>query len=381
MNKKIHIGYLVNHFVPAGVETFLLNLINNLDLSIYQPHLYVFYSSAPDYLSALNKSVVVKHLNREKAYSIKFFRRLKKELQQDHIEIVHTNNWSTFLEGVLIKMQWPALKLLYVQHGLEYYLQNDPSLLKKKLRKLLRTFGRPFYNELVSVSQIGQALLKKEWNSKKTHLIYNGIDLKRFHTNGMLSREDLGLSDKAFIICSVGRLMDVKNYLCLFKAVELLIPRIPNLLFLHIGEEFNIGNKQGERLRRFVEEQKVHEHFRFLGRRHDIPDILPLCDVFSLTSYSEGISLSLLEAQAAGLPAVVTNVGGNPEVVLEGVNGFLAASDNEKEVADKIYLLYQDKNLRKTLSTNAHNRVRELFSLENMVNQYQNLYYTLVKEK
>lgn len=379
MNKKIRVGYLVNHFVPAGVETFILNLVNNLDKSLYQPYLYVFYSSADQYIELLDQRVIVRHLSRQSAYSPRFFYKVKKQIQKDQIQILHTNNWSTFFEGVLLKIQQPSLKMVYVQHGLEYYLLNDPSYLKKKLRRLIRGFGRPFYNEMVSVSKIGQKLLEREWNSKKTTLIYNGIDLKKFTATGKLNREKLSIAENAFIVCSVGRLMDVKNYFCLFKAIKILTAIIPDLIFLHIGEEFDIGNKEGDKLLRFVNDNNLQNNFLFLGRRHDIADILALCDVFSLTSFSEGVSLSLLEAQAAGLPAVVTNVGGNPEVVIEGVNGYLATSNNEDEVADKILKLYQDDKLRSELSENAKNRVRQLFSLDGMVEKYQELYGGLAK--
>jgi glycosyltransferase involved in cell wall biosynthesis len=115
-------------------------------------------------------------------------------------------------------------------------------------------------------------------------------------------------------------------------------------------------------------------HVRFLGQRSDIPEFLSAIDTYVLPSLCEGISNSLLEAMATGLPVVASKVGGNPEVIVEGETGLLFPTGNHRELAAQLVLLYQDFEFRARLARAAVQRVREQFSLEHMVRQYEEMY-------
>ena len=102
-------------------------------------------------------------------------------------------------------------------------------------------------------------------------------------------------------------------------------------------------------------------------------------DVFVLSSVTEGISLTLLEAMASGLPVVVTNVGGNPEVVVDGETGFLVPPKNPEKMAEAIITLLKNKELAKKMGVAGRKRVEEKFSLERMVREYEEIYRNLLK--
>ena len=122
----------------------------------------------------------------------------------------------------------------------------------------------------------------------------------------------------------------------------------------------------------------IEEHVQFLGFRDDVPSILSVMDVFVLPSLSEGLSVALLEAMAAGIPTIATRVGGNPELVIDQRTGFLIPPRDTETLASKLLILLQDKELSRTLGDNGRKRVKDSFSFEAMVNNYQQLYERLL---
>lgn len=378
MSKKVRIGYLVNFFEPAGVETYVLNLITKLDKTKFDPYLYVVYRANPDYVKRVEGHATVRYLRRFGGYSAYFFGKLVRALRQDHIDILHVNNWGTFLEGVVPKMMLKQLKVIFVQHGLEYKSYLHAPAAKKVLRRKLYRFGLPRVDSIVSVSHVGRRFLQDEFGANGVQVIHNGIDLARFSHETQLRRADIGLDDKDFVICSVGRIVGVKNYMCLVQGIHHLRQRGLDVKFLHIGQPTSRKDKNQELILDFIEREKLHRQIIFLGKRNDIHQILPLCDAFALTSLSEGISLSLLEAQACSLPAVATNVGGNPEIVRDGVNGLLVPSNDAVAVADAIECLYRDDALRHTMASAAREVVDEHFNLDKMVYQYESAYLSML---
>ena len=119
----------------------------------------------------------------------------------------------------------------------------------------------------------------------------------------------------------------------------------------------------------------------FLGPRPDVPDLLNAMDIFVLPSYSEGMSLALLEAMAAGLPVIATAVGGTPEVVTDGENGLLIPPRDAEALAGALERLLADPALAQHLGANARAHVREHFSLDRLGREINRIYGELVKQK
>jgi len=119
----------------------------------------------------------------------------------------------------------------------------------------------------------------------------------------------------------------------------------------------------------------------FLGQRQDVPDLLQAMDIFVLPSYSEGVSLALLEAMAAGLPVIATAVGGTPEVVTDGVTGLLIPPRDAAALAGALERLLGDPAGARQLGENARRHVREHFSLERLGREINEIYQELVTKK
>jgi glycosyltransferase involved in cell wall biosynthesis len=122
----------------------------------------------------------------------------------------------------------------------------------------------------------------------------------------------------------------------------------------------------------------MEENVRFLGQISNVPQLLTKAKVFALSSLTEGLPMSVIEAMAAGKPTVVTDVGGNGELVVEGETGFLVSSGDAKVFAEKICILLKDKTLAKRMGANGKRRVDSKFSQERMIRYYENVYKTLL---
>ncbi|OGT98274.1 MAG: hypothetical protein A2079_02585 [Geobacteraceae bacterium GWC2_48_7] len=133
------------------------------------------------------------------------------------------------------------------------------------------------------------------------------------------------------------------------------------------------GSKETE-LKALTAGLGIEHQVKFIGQRDDLQEIYPLMDVFLLSSYTEGISITLLEAMVCGLPCVVTDVGGNSEVVLDGVTGFLVPSDAHESMADKVLSLLADPELVAVMGNNGSERVASCFSFSRMMDEYLELY-------
>jgi glycosyltransferase involved in cell wall biosynthesis len=231
-------------------------------------------------------------------------------------------------------------------------------------------------DEIITISASTKATLVKYENypAARVKIVYNGIDLHRFaaqQIDTVVKRQSLGIAPDVKIIGIVGRLDPIKNHAMLLRAFQQVLQHVPDTYLLIVGE-----GPEEQRLKTLAKALDIVEHTLFLDARHDIPELLRIFDVFVLSSFREGTSVSLLEAMGTGLPVVATNVGGNPEVVVDQGTGYLTPSDQEQEMAAKVIALLQDQEMRRKLGQAGQQRVRTMFSLEKMVKTYTDFYIT-----
>jgi glycosyltransferase involved in cell wall biosynthesis len=210
--------------------------------------------------------------------------------------------------------------------------------------------------------------------------IPNGIDTSRFQPNPMVRqavREQLGCAPDAFVWLTVGRLEPVKNHLGLLSAFREVAAVHPNARLLIAGQ----GSLQAATEQR-IAELGLADRVRLLGTRRDIPDLLNAADAFVLPSLWEGMPLTLLEASAAALPIVATDVGGNSEVVLDGKTGYLVPPQEAKALTQamlRVMLLSENDRIAMGLAGRAH--VVQNFDLEQVVDRWESLYRELLQRK
>ena len=203
----------------------------------------------------------------------------------------------------------------------------------------------------------------------KRKVVHNGIDIcefrKRF-ASAALKRSDFGIGPENFCAMTVANFKSEKGHRYLVEAALLL--KDDNIRFLLIGEG---SEKEG-----MLDEVKKHglgKKFIFLGTREDVPELLSLADMMVLPSVEEGFGICLLEAFAAGIPVLSTDVNGISEIVENGKTALLVSPSDPTALADGIEMLKQDKELRKKLSDSATERIID-FNIDKVVQGYSDAY-------
>ena len=207
--------------------------------------------------------------------------------------------------------------------------------------------------------------------------IHNGVDTDRFFSaERIANRASLRLDDSVFTIGTVGRLDPVKDHASLLHAFRPIARSDRPSCLIIAGD-----GPMKDAIERVGAELKISDKIRLLGERNDIPEVLKACDLFTLTSLAEGISNTILEAMASGLPVVATRVGGNPELVEDGINGYLVSAGDVAGLTAAYESYLYNPNLRDLHGRNARLRVEQKFSLERMATQYAQLYQELMKTR
>jgi glycosyltransferase involved in cell wall biosynthesis len=207
--------------------------------------------------------------------------------------------------------------------------------------------------------------------------IRNGVDLSRFTgVDRTGAREVLGLGGRGLVVVTIGRLVPVKDHMTLLEALAQLHRRGTAVTAVIAGD-----GPLKDQLRQQAAALGLGDAVRFLGHRTDVETVLAAADVFVLSSESEGLSNTILEAMAAGLPVVATSVGGADEIIQDGVTGRLVPSGSPVKMAEALASMLGDPAVRRSMGSAGRARAEAEFSLEGMVQRYQVLYCELATLK
>lgn len=304
--------------------------------------------------------------------------RLWKRLRALHPDVVHTYN-----VGAIDVAIWARLagvrRVVHAEHGRDV---SDPNGNNSKYRWLRRTLA-PSISRFVPVSEDLDRWLCQDIGiaADKVELIRNGVDTTRYRPREA-DEQEAGqrefAPEDATLIGSVGRLDAVKAFDTLIAAVAELnqiAPACnPHLVIVGDGPERAALDAR-------IDALGVADRVTLAGLRHDIDEILPNLDIYACSSIAEGISLTLLEAMASGLPIVATRVGGNPELVVDGQTGRLVPAGNSQTMAAALRGLAESPEELTKMGHAARERVCERFSLETMNAGYTDLYARLLGSK
>lgn len=311
-------------------------------------------------------------LNRRPGWDFAVSRRLASEARRRGIDIFHAHQYTPFFYTALAKpLLWPWPKVILTEHGRHYPDIVSPA--RRAFNRLILDRMADAVNACVGFS--GRALNRVDgFRGNRIEIIDNGIETSRYGpaADRTVLRERLGLDPSRRLIVHVARHHPVKDQPTLLRGFALAARELPGVDLLMVGD----GPLRDE-LVSMARSLGVADRVHFLGIRQDIPDVLAAADVFALTSVSEAASLTLLEAMATGLPAVVTNVGGNPDLVRDGVDGLLFPRGDAAACATAFRRLLTEPGLANRLGSNARQRVHERYRLERTIGRYYDLYRRL----
>jgi len=221
-------------------------------------------------------------------------------------------------------------------------------------------------NTTIFVSQDVKSDYKNTFNpfSLRARVLSGGIP-EATPSGSIKSKESLGISGNEKVVTCIASLTAHKNHRNLINAFQ----NIFNAKLLIVGE-----GPLREELEDLVQNLSLTDRVSFLGIRQDVGRIFSASEICVLSSTREGLGLSLIEAQRAGIPSVATDIGGIPEVIDDGVNGFLVESDNPEELAEKINFLLENDEKRKVMGQAAREKFLEKYELKKYVDKLILLY-------
>lgn len=369
----IRVMHFVDGLAKGGLENGLVNLINRLDPARFEHVVCAIRHLGPNADRLPGDRVRVMCLEKRAADSpvqVSSFVRRIREVQPD---IVHSRNWGA-VEAVLAGKWVRSCRVVHSEHGLEA----DTSKREPWRRRAFRRLAFEVADKVVSVSNQLRDLHARRtgFAPHKIAVIHNGVDSRRFFPDSETRarvRDELGIPPHDFCIGSVGNLTPVKDHITLLRAFDRVTGVSPAWRLVLFGE----GSERSS-LEAFAD---AHPEWRkrvsFLGSSDRVTEMLNALDAYVLPSISEGISNSLLEAMATGLPVIATATGGNPEVVTDGESGLLFPVGDSGRLAEVLENLRAGLDQRTELGQRALRRVREHFSIDSMVRNYAQLYENL----
>jgi glycosyltransferase involved in cell wall biosynthesis len=250
--------------------------------------------------------------------------------------------------------------------------------------RFVRSFEQILHRSMQAVlgnsRRVAQQLHGEGVTSERLGLIYNGIDGSGFAASAPRAevRSGLGLPPAAFVMCIVANLIPYKGHRDLIDALSIAAPKLPpGWQLLVVGRDDGIGDAltyQSARL-------GLQNHIRFLGSRDDIATILAACDAGILCSHEEGFSNAILEGMLAGLPMIVTDVGGNTEAVTDNETGLVAPARDVQRLSAALVRVASDVAARAAWGAAGRRRVIEQFGLQRSVQLHHTLYRALLAGK
>jgi len=367
------IAHVIHRLAVGGLENGVVNLINHLPADRFR-HAIVCLTEATDFADRIKRAdVPIVELRKRPGNSLSIHRRFHRLFRTMRPDVVHTRNlgaleaqFAATLAGVPVR--------IHGEHGWDVA---DPDGKSRRFALIRRVYS-PLVHRYVALSAHLERYLIERVGiaAQRIDHICNGVDCDAFRPreNARADFPHPPFRDPALVVIgTVGRLEPVKDQLALARAFAMAIEREPQARrFLRLAI---VGAGS---LRPAIEQtlagNGVADLAWLAGERPDVPRLLPQFDAFVLPSQAEGISNTILEAMACGLPVIATAVGGNVELVSDGATGLLVAPNDTPALADAIARLGNAADLRARLGVAARASAVAQFSLAEMVRRYGAMY-------
>ena len=362
--RKLKIAHVTGWIHVGGKENGIVNLVNRMAPDIFESHVYVFKAGGMLLQRIDRDKCRVVELGDQLGNDLSLYYKLFSLFRRHRIHLLHTRSWGTLLEGMIAAKMARVPLIVHGEHG----LIKDDSLQHVLIQRGLWRLA----DRVVCVSEVlrDELIARIGFPRQNISVLTNGVAIENFDPAGRNDfRASLGLPDDVPLFGSIGRLVPVKNYPMLVRAAQLVIKELPQAHLVFIGD-----GPQRAQLEQLAQACGIAANVTILSWRKDVAKIYQALDVFVLSSVSEGMSNSILEAMASRTAVVATRVGGNSELVVHNETGFLVPSQDHAAMANVLLALLQNPRRCRQLGEAGRQRAEEYFSLEVMVRNYERMY-------
>ena len=368
----IRVAYIIQNLNYGGMERVLHDLARQLTKRGFEIHIVVL-EYLGRFAEGLEDVVTFHQLPAMGRLSLFHPVQLTDLLRRIEPDIVHSHS-GVWLKAARAARLAGVPVTVHTEHG-----RPDPIPVTDRL---IDNQASRWTDVVIAVSEPLAGVLRRQVMHEpwRVRVVVNGVDVEQFRRTSDQAglREELGIPSDAFVIGSIGRLEPVKNYGLALRAFARLRERPeggPRTMLVFVGD----GSERAI-LEAFAAERIHDDRVRFLGWRADADRFYGIFDLFTLTSRSEGTSISLLEAMSSGVCPVVTDVGGNRAVLGAELASLLVPDNDEIALATAWRHHIEDSALRETMGNRSRLRVEQAFSLERMIEQHVDLYHELLQD-
>jgi glycosyltransferase involved in cell wall biosynthesis len=364
----LRVGFVLHTMQIAGAEVLVAETIRRLGKRI-EPVVLCLDQVGALGERMLDEGVPVIAFNRRPGIDVQLVRCMARTIRERQLDVVHAHQYTPFFYSALGAVaSFARPRVIFTEHGRHY-----PDVVSGKRRVVNRLVFDRLASDINAVCAFSaDSLVALDgFRGGRVEVIENGVDLPRYQPAGDRAalKRRLGLdANRRYIVC-IARFHPVKDHRTLLQAFALLASDAPDVDLLLAGD----GPLRAD-LEQLANDFGIASRVRFLGVRDDVPDLLAIAEVFALTSVSEAASITLLEAMGSRVPVVVTAVGGNPEIVRDGVDGLLAPRGDAPAIAAAILKLLETPELAQRLAGSAAERVKTSYSLDRTIGRYYALY-------
>lgn len=363
-SRPVRVVHLIQNLNYGGMERVLHSLARHLPRHGFEVHIVVLQYLGR-FAEELEGMVTFRQVPPMGRLSLLHPGHLIATLRQIAPDIVHSHS-GVWLKAARAAHVAGVPVMVHTEHG-----RPDPVPLADRM---IDNIASRMTDRVIAVSEPLARVLQAQvaHDPNQVVVIRNGVDTERLRqpVDRARLREELGLPVDAAVVGSIGRLEPVKNYPLALRALARM-PSPVRLVLAGDGSQRQLLEAEATRL-------GLGDRVHFLGWRDDAERLYPAFDIFTLTSTSEGTSISLLEAMSSGVCPVVTDVGGNRAVLGPGLAQLLVPSNDEAALAGKWAEYLESSALRLAATDQAQRRVESAFSLEHMVNEHVALYRGLL---
>lgn len=304
--------------------------------------------------------------------NLKAYRKLKNIIEEEKYSVVHTH---TPVASVIVRLACKNIdniEVMYTAHGFHFY-KGAPTLNWLTYYPIEKYLSK-YTDHLITINHEDYTMAHHKFKAKNLSYVPGvGLDFKKIDkvkSNRIIFRESLGLSKHDFVLLSVGELNGNKNHETIIRALSKL--NIENTHYIVCGE-----GQLEEQLNKLIKELDLTNRVHLLGFRDDIFEIYQMSDVYVLPSYREGLSRSLMEAMAAQLPVVCSDIRGNRDLIEDGVGGYLVKPNDLTGFVDAIEKLYKDPGLRSDFTKNNYSKINN-FDMKVVLEDLEKIYNEII---
>tara|TARA_B100000214_G_C23969930_1_gene629574 strand:- start:52 stop:1158 length:1107 start_codon:yes stop_codon:yes gene_type:complete len=351
----------------GGTEQVIRQLVMNLDKTRFHNEIACIDGEVGALGQAMEIEHGIKHHSRRRAagFDLKTILWIRQLIKSGEFDVVHCHQYSPYAYGWFAHWGTRA-RVVFTEHG-----RFHPDQYRKKA-KYINPFIARTTHKLVAISAATRdALVEYEYLRRdRISVIYNGIaPITIDEERRSALKAQLQIEPGETVIGTVARLDAVKNQALMLKALRALLDQNFRVRLILVGD-----GPERQNLEKLTTNLKLEESVIFTGFQSQPADYLSLMDIFLLPSFTEGTSMTLLEAMSLGIPTIATRVGGTPEIVIEGETGLLIESDDLLGFTSAIRLLLEQPDKLSSMAQQAKRRFKERFSARQMVDEYEHCY-------